>query len=103
MWVVRHAQKMGVRRVFPTHSDVRADPVPDERVRGKIKWYIKPLLFGGEPGMSDNVKWVELDQHAQLVRFWNQKYREIRLGSQSERRREGSAMSPQFLDRGKPG
>jgi len=50
-------------------------------VIGKIKWYIKPVLFGGEPELSDNIKWVELDQHAQLVRFWNQKYREIRPGS----------------------
>jgi len=61
-------------------GDVRANLVPDERVHGKIKWYIKPLLFGGEPGLGNNVTWVELDQHAQLVRFWNQKYREIRPG-----------------------
>lgn len=50
----------------------------DERVRGRIKWYITPLVFGGEPNLGDNVTWVTVDQHTQLVAWWNEKYRELR-------------------------
>ena len=44
----------------------------------EIKWYITPVVFGGDPSLADNVTWVALDQHAQLVKFWNGKYGEIR-------------------------
>lgn len=50
---------------------------PDHQMRGKIKWYITPVVFGGDPKLGDNLTWVTLDQHAQLVRFWNEKYREL--------------------------
>jgi hypothetical protein len=50
----------------------------DARVRGRIKWYITPLVFGGDPNLSDNVTWVTVDQHTQLVAWWNDKYRELR-------------------------
>jgi hypothetical protein len=53
------------------------DLTPDNRFRGKIKWYITPVAFGGDPSQGDNVTWVTLGQHAQLVRFWNQKYRAL--------------------------
>jgi len=64
-------------RAYPL-GDVRQDLVADEGLRGKIKWYIKPVVFGGDPGLGENIAWVALDQHAQLVRFWNRKYQEIR-------------------------
>jgi hypothetical protein len=52
-------------------------PPLDDRGRGKIKWYIQPIVFGGDPGLGDNLTWVTLEQHAELVRWWNQKYREV--------------------------
>jgi hypothetical protein len=51
--------------------------VADSRVRGKIKWYVTPLVFGGDPNPGDNLTWVAHDKHTSLVRWWNAKYREI--------------------------
>jgi hypothetical protein len=58
-------------------------PTPDDRVRGRIKWYVTPIVFGGDPARDDNVMWVSVDEHAQLVQWWNQRYREVsgRAGS----------------------
>jgi hypothetical protein len=50
----------------------------DDRFVGKIKWYVKPILFGGSPDLAENVTWVNHEQHSQLVRWWNQKYRELK-------------------------
>lgn len=47
---------------------------PDERFMGKIKWYVTPLVFGGDPGESRNITWVTHEQHSQLVMWWNQQY-----------------------------
>lgn len=49
----------------------------DERFRGKIKWYLKPIAFGGDPNAGDNVIWVSHEQHAGLVKWWNEKYRSL--------------------------
>jgi hypothetical protein len=51
--------------------------VPDERISGKIKWYVTPLVFGGEPTAEENTSWITLAQHAELVQWWNRKYREL--------------------------
>ncbi len=48
---------------------------PDARFSGKIKWYLKPLVFGGDPTIGENVAWVSLEEHAHLVRWWNVKHR----------------------------
>lgn len=58
----------------PNHQGLR----PDSRFQGKIKWYIKPLVFGGEPQAKNNIAWVSHEQHAQLVLWWNKKYRSLR-------------------------
>lgn len=50
---------------------------PDSRLAGKIKWYIKPLIFGGDPESEDNLTWLPHDQHIDLVTWWNAKYREV--------------------------
>ena len=47
----------------------------EERLLGKIKWYVKPIAFGGEPSQGENLIWVNHEQHAQLVRYWNDAYR----------------------------
>jgi hypothetical protein len=50
----------------------------DDRFIGRIKWYVKPILFGGDPDLGENVTWVSHEEHAQLVRWWNEKYRELK-------------------------
>ena len=51
--------------------------IPDERLTGKIKWYIKPIVLGGDPDLGRNVTWVDIKTHQKLVRWWNHKYREL--------------------------
>jgi len=46
----------------------------DERFTGKIKWYAKPIVFGGAPDRSENLVWVSYDEHVKLVSSWNEKY-----------------------------
>lgn len=50
---------------------------PDTRFTRKIKWYTKPIVFGGDPNSEENMIWVDMQQHQELVRWWNQKYREM--------------------------
>ena len=50
----------------------------DERYSGKIKWYIKPLVFGGDAQVGENLTWVSHEQHAQLVKWWNDQYRRVK-------------------------
>src|SRR5580765_5025086 len=49
----------------------------DERFAGKIKWYLKPPIFGGDASDS-NTNWVTHEQHQQLVAFWNKQYRALK-------------------------
>jgi len=51
---------------------------PDARFSGKIKWYVKPIVFGGDAGVGENLVWVSHEEHAQLVKFWNDKYRTLK-------------------------
>jgi hypothetical protein len=53
----------------------------DTGLRGKIKWFVQPLVFGGDPQNGPNVAWVDLLTHADLVRWWNQKYQEVGKGA----------------------
>src|SRR5262245_42698649 len=55
-----------------------AELVADARLAGRIKWYVKPLVFGGDPQAEDNLVWVGPEKHAQLVRWWNGQYRAAR-------------------------
>ena len=52
--------------------------VRDERFEGKIKWYIKPIVFGGDPLSEENLTWVSHSDHAELVRWWNNVYHSIK-------------------------
>ncbi|MBR8047124.1 hypothetical protein [Burkholderia multivorans] len=45
---------------------------PDSRLAGKIKWLVKPLIFGGSPDAEENVSWVTYREHGALVRWWNE-------------------------------
>ena len=46
----------------------------DERFADKIKWYLKPIVFGGDPNDEGNIAWLSLNQHADAVKWWNQLY-----------------------------
>ncbi len=48
---------------------------PDPRFQGRIKWYITPIVFGGDPQIGENLTWVNHDQHVELVIWWNEQYR----------------------------
>jgi hypothetical protein len=50
----------------------------DERYCGKIKWYVKPIIFGGDPSDEKNLIWVTHEQHGQLVNWWNEQYRSVK-------------------------
>jgi hypothetical protein len=50
----------------------------DEQFTGRIKWYLKPVVFGGDPLSQQNQAWISHNQHAQLVRYWNQTYRSMK-------------------------
>jgi hypothetical protein len=52
--------------------------VKAERCEGKVKWYVKPIGFGGDPKAEDNITWVSHEQHAQLVRWWNNLHRSVK-------------------------
>jgi len=49
----------------------------DDRFYGKVKWYIKPIAFGGDMNLGENLTWVTHEQHVQLVCWWNEKHREL--------------------------
>ena len=58
---------------------VQIDPAalkPDQRFTKKVKWYVKPILFGGDWRANENIAWLSLEEHAELVRWWNKFYRE---------------------------
>jgi hypothetical protein len=62
----------------PLEKDLNpADLVADEGKVGQIKWYTKPVCFGGDPSLGPNLQWVSLELHTQLVKWWNQKYRQL--------------------------
>ena len=50
----------------------------DTRFTGTIKWYIKPIVFGGDPKLEENTLWVDHSSHGDLVRWWNRLYRELK-------------------------
>jgi hypothetical protein len=49
---------------------------PDKRFEGKIKWYVHPIVFGGDPSSKENMAWLTLEQHIEAVKWWNQKYKD---------------------------
>ena len=53
----------------------------DARNAGQIKWYVKPLVFGGSPTEPSNVCWVSHEEHGQLVVWWNELYSQIKAQS----------------------
>jgi hypothetical protein len=49
----------------------------DERFTRKIKWYVQPTVFGGDPSSEGNILWLSLDEHAKAVKWWNKLYLDV--------------------------
>jgi hypothetical protein len=58
----------------PERSSLKSD----SRLKEKIKWYLKPLVFGGNANEQANLTWVSHEQHAGLVVWWNNQYRTLK-------------------------
>lgn len=69
---------------FKLQADLSAIKA-DERFRNKIKWYVKPIAFGGDPSAKDNLAWVSLEQHAELVGWWSKLYRDAVANNQIDK------------------
>ena len=70
---------LDLKFLVPSSVPERADDLePDARFRGKIKWYVKPIVLGGDPSSRENTAWVNLEEHAELVRWWNDLYRSVK-------------------------
>lgn len=66
-----------IARYLAPLSDLPPYLESDHFRRGFIKWYVQPLVFGGSPEVEDNVIWLDQQQHAAIVVWWNRKYRAI--------------------------
>ena len=60
-----------------TPPQPEAKLVSDPKFAGKIKWYVQPIVLGGDPKAGENLTWVTHEQHGQLVQWWNEKYRSV--------------------------
>ena len=54
----------------------------DQRFADKIRWYVKPLVFGGDPRADSNTAWITVDEHVGVVKWWNQLYRDLQQKKQ---------------------
>jgi len=59
---------------FSLPPDLRLEV--DARFSGTIKWYVKPLCFGGEV-TDQNQTWLPLQPHAESVAWWNNLYKSM--------------------------
>jgi hypothetical protein len=50
----------------------------DDRFKARVKWYVKPLVFGGDANAVENLVWVSHEQHVELVIWWNNQYRALK-------------------------
>lgn len=86
-FIVRDAQKavhaVPTVPISPRHLEGLETPTVGDalerepRWEGRIKWWVTPLVFGGNPKDDGNVQWISMEQHAQAVRWWNDKYRSM--------------------------
>ncbi|MGE9293812.1 MAG: hypothetical protein ACQKBW_09385 [Puniceicoccales bacterium] len=43
----------------------------DARYYQKVKWYIDPVVFGGDPEPGENMVWLPHKEHVEAVLYWN--------------------------------
>lgn len=46
----------------------------DGRFQGRIKWYVQPIVFGGDPKPGKNIVWISHEDHIKAVKYWNEMY-----------------------------
>tara|TARA_B100000941_G_scaffold76825_1_gene52385 strand:- start:162 stop:578 length:417 start_codon:yes stop_codon:yes gene_type:complete len=46
----------------------------DDEVFKKVKWYLDPVIFGGNPEPGDNMVWITHKDHVDAVNYWNHIY-----------------------------
>jgi hypothetical protein len=51
--------------------------VRDDKLTGRIKWYVKPIVFGGSPSDVGNIAWLTVHEHTVAVKWWNNFYRQL--------------------------
>jgi hypothetical protein len=56
------------------HEIEPAELKPDGRLAGKVKWYVKPVVFGGDANPGTNLIRISHQDHIQGVKYWNQVY-----------------------------
>ncbi len=71
---------LDVKYLSPCEVPASASLEPDSRFTGKIRWYIKPLVFGGDSRAEGNITWINHQLHAELVVWWNDKYQKLKAG-----------------------
>jgi hypothetical protein len=59
------------------HTVDMATLKPDARFHGRVKWYVKPIVFGGDPNPGENLTWISHEDHVKAVNYWNQLYSQI--------------------------
>ena len=64
------------RKEWP-HSVDSTALTPDGRFQGKVKWYVKPIIFGGNPNPEENMTWISHRDHVQAVKYWNEMYTHV--------------------------
>ena len=70
---------MSVEYLVPLDISIDASRMEsDDRFRGRVKWHRNPLVFGGSPTDKENIVSVPLEQHVDLVKFWNGCYHRLK-------------------------
>jgi hypothetical protein len=71
----------------------------------KEEWYVQPVVFAGDPSVGENLTWVNHEDHAQAVKWWNDQYRQLKGTSEARPRAWWLAFSERlsrWLRRGTP-
>src|SRR5258708_25485780 len=62
---------LDVENIQPFELDVDPSKLrADQRFTDKIRWYVKPLVFGGDPRADSNTTWITVDDHVGVVKWW---------------------------------
>ena len=59
--------------------------VADPKITGRVKWYVTPLVFGGDPNPGPNMVWISFADHQEAVRHWNRLYNDLREKESNQR------------------
>ncbi len=50
----------------------------NQRPRGMELFFVQPIILGGDPNASDNVTYLNRQQHVEVVRYWNRIISDLR-------------------------